>query len=276
MKHAQIRGLFFAACTLVPGWAAADVVVEVAPNRATVHIELPGDVKADVELRFEQALGLTADSLGISARLLDPADLGLSARLPASVSVPVVFPLLITIDPPASGPLAFSGVVAFDLHTHKLTYAPNSPLRLFAAEGGKSFQDITASIGLGSYRTGANKGGFSEFLIAADTRALASVIDEKFKRLQARLDANAARISSAVLATLQTQLRAARSSYDANDAQAASEKVEQFADIVRQNSGAAIPDVWRSARDVVNVAGELRADASTLKFSLLLKASGGS
>jgi hypothetical protein len=45
---------------------------------------------------------------------------------------------------------------------------------------------------------------------------------------------------------------------------------------VKQNSGAAIPDVWRSSRDVVNVAGDLRAGASTLKFSLLFKASGGS
>lgn len=273
MKHQLACALALAACAFSS--AQAGVTIETSPNRATAHVEL-GEIKADLELTFDQALGLTADSLGLTARLVNPGDLALATRLPASTSVPVAFPLLIAIEPPASGPLSFAGVVALDLHAHNLSYVAGSPLRLLAAEGGGPFQDITSSIGIGSYRTGASKGGFSEFLIAADLRPLATVIVEKFARLQSRLDAAAAAIPAPVLASLQVQLRSAKSAYDANDPLLAAERIEQFAQSVKQNSGTAIPDVWRSARDVVNHAGELRSGASTLKFSLLLKASGGS
>jgi uncharacterized protein DUF6689 len=277
MKLALALGLSVLAAAAAPLWAVNGLAtVEISENHVTALIELPGDLKADLNLSFEQALGLSAESLGLSARVIDPADLSLAARLPSSSSIPVGFPVLIAIEPPASGPLAFSGLVTIDLHTHNLAYTPNSPLRLLAAEAGKKFQDITVSTSLGSYRAGGAKGGFSEFLIVADVRPVNTVIAEKFQRLQSKLDDNASSIASAVLSTLQTALGAARTSYLANDALGAAEKTQQFADLVKQNSGAAIPDVWRSSRDVVNVAGDLRSGASTLKFSLLFKASGGS
>ena len=277
MKHALAFGVSVAVSMAAPTWAANGLAtVEISPNHVTAHVELPGDLKADLNLTFEQALGLSVESIGLSARVIDPADLGLAARLPSSSGVPVGFPVLIAIEPPASGPLAFSGIVSIDLHTHNLAYTPNSPLRLLAAEAGKKFQDITASTSIGSYRAGAAKGGFSEFLIVADARPVGTVITEKFQRLQSKLDDNASSIASAVLSTLQTTLNAARTSYLANDALGGAEKIQQFADLVKQNSGAAIPDVWRSTRDVVNVGGNLRSGASTLKFSLLFKASGGS
>lgn len=270
-------GLVAALLMAVPAWAVGGVTsLEVSGNKAVARIELPGDISADLEVTFEQVLGLSASSLGLSARLVSPNDLGLTSRLPSSASIPSGFPVLIAIEPPPTGPLAFSGVVAIDLHTHNLNYVPNCPFRLFAAESGKSFQDITASAGVGSYRTGGSKGGFSEFLIAADLRSVDSVIAEKFQRIQSKLDASASAIPGAVLAKLQTALNSARDSYLANDPVAASDKVQQFADLVKQNSGSVIPDVWRSTRDVVNVAGDLRSGASTLKFSLLIKASGGS
>ena len=250
--------------------------VEISANHATAHIALPGDIGADLDLSFEQSLGLTVESLGISAKLVDPTSVALVSRLPASVGVPAAFPLLIAIEPPSSGPLAFSGVVSIDLHTHNLSYTTNSPLRFYAAESGKSFQDITTSIGLGSYRTGGSKGGFSEFLVVADVRPVDTVIQEKLQRVQAKLDAAATTIPAAVLTALQTQLTAAKNAYLAGNPSDAADKVQQFADAVKQSSGAAIPDVWRSARDVTNLAGDLRSAAATLKFSLLIKANGGS
>jgi uncharacterized protein DUF6689 len=277
LRRSLLCGLVAAVSLAAPSWAASGIAnITIAQNSVTASVQLPGDVTADLNLQFEQALGLTVESLGLSAKLVSPSDLGLAARLPTSASVPAGFPVLITIEAPSTGSLAFSGVVAIDLHTHNLTYTTNSPLRLFAAEAGTSFQDITGSTGLGSYRAGATKGGFSEFLIVADVRSVDTVIAEKFQRVQSVLDANASSIASAVLTTLRTTLSAARASYLASDALTASEKVEQFADTVKQNSGSSIPDVWRSARDVVNVAGDLRSGASTLKFSLLFKASGGS
>jgi len=250
--------------------------IDISQNHATAHIALPGDIGLDLDLSFEQCLGLTAESLGISASLVDPASLSLVQRLPASTSIPAAFPVKIAIEPPASGPLAFSGIVSIDLHTHNLAYTAPSPFRFYAAEAGGSFQDITSSIGLGSYRTGGSKGGFSEFLVVADARPIDAVIQEKFQRLQTKLDAASSLIPGPVLASLQAQLSSARNTYLANDALGAADGVQQFADGVRQNSGEAIPDVWRSARDVPNVAGDLRGSAATLKFSLLMKANGGS
>jgi hypothetical protein len=190
-------------------------------------------------------LGLSADSIGLSARVIDPGDLNIVSRLPASVSVPVGFPVLITIDPPSSGPLSFSGIASIDLHTHNLTYVANSPLRLFTAEPGKKFQDITASTGLGSYRTGANKGGFSEFLILADVRPVDPVIADKFQRLQSKLDGSASVIAASVLPSLQAALTAARN---------ASSRTTRwwrpgnptFAELVKQN---AVRDPGRLAVD---------------------------
>jgi hypothetical protein len=279
LKRWVIGGLAVASLVAGPVWAAGPGIasIESTTTKVTAKIELPGNIKADLELTFEQAVGLTVDSIGLSARLVDPSDLGLIGRLPPSVNVPAAFPVLISIEPPANGPLSFSGVVSIDLHTHNLTYLPGTPLRLFVAPNGKgSFCDITASIGLGSYRTGANKGGFSEFLIVADLRLINGVIDEKFKRLQGLLDGSTRSIPSAVMATLQAQLADARNLYyNADNPAGASDKIQLFADTVKLNSGAGIPDVWRSSRDVVNVAGDLRSSAATLKFSLILKASGG-
>jgi hypothetical protein len=41
--------------------------------------------------------------------------------------------------------------------------------------------------------------------------------------------------------------------------------------VVVANSGSAIPNVWRSSRDLVNAAGLLRAAGETLRFSLGLQ-----
>jgi len=268
-----LAGVFVAAAALAaPGVTS----VEISANHATAHIALPGDIGADLDLSFEQSLGLTVDSLGISAKLVDPSNLALVGRLPGSVSIPAAFPVLIAIEPPSSGPLAFSGIVAIDLHTHNLSYTTNSPLRFYAAESGKAFQDITTSIGLGSYRTGGSKGGFSEFLVVADVRPVDTVIQDKYQRVQAKLDAAATTIPQAILTALQAQLTASKNAYLAGDPSGAADKAQQFADAVKQNSGSAIPDVWRSARDVTNLAGDLRSAAATLKFSLLIKANGGS
>jgi hypothetical protein len=277
LKYAKAFALIAAISSPSLVWTANGVSsIEISQNKVNAGIELPGDLKADLELSFEQVLGLNAQSLGLSAKLIDPTSLNLISRLPTSASIPAAFPVMITIDPPSTGPLAFSGIVTIDFHTHNLAYTPNSPFRLMAAEAGKNFQDLTGSNALGSYRTGGSKGGFSEFLIVADIRPANTVITEKFQRLQSKLDDNATAIGNTVLTTLQSTLAAARTAFLANDPLAAAEKIKQFAEIVGQNSGSAIPDVWRSARDVVNVAGDLRSGAATLKFSLLLKASGGS
>lgn len=252
--------------------AQSPVTLTVGGSSVEATIELPGGIEADLTLEFESVVGLSASSIGLSAGLVDPLDAELVARLAdvVDVSVPGAFPVMIEIEPPSTGPLSFTGVVELEVHTHNLSYVANSPLRLVAAPLGGPFEDITKWAGSGSYRVGGNKGGFSQFLIVADARPVSEVIDLKFARVQETLDENASEIEPEVVDDLQNELNEAWSWRLSDDYVEAAATIAKFIDVVESNSGTAIPDVWRSSRDLVNVAGELREAAATLRFSLNL------
>lgn len=243
-------------------------------NEVLATISLPGGISAELTLSFENVVGLNLATLGLSAQLVSPSDLALLNRLPGGglVGIPGTFPVLVRVQPSAESTLSFEGVYTLSLHTDNLVFAPNTPLRLFHAEGSEPFADITEAMGLGSYRVRGASGSFSEFLIVADTRPLPAVASEKLDALQALLDARAAAIGPGVLADLRTTLRAARTAFDAGNLPAASDKVKAFAAKVKDASGSEIPNVWRANSSVINVAGELRAAASTLMLSLALLA----
>lgn len=268
-----------ALCLATVGAAGAEGIAEitVTGSAAEAKVELASGVSADLTVSFEQVVGLHAGggSLGLSAAAIDPTDLALLARLPdvQLMGIPAAFPVLIAVEPPASGPLSFSGVVKIELHTHDLEYTVNSPLRLFAADAGGPFRDITNTMGMGSYRVGGSKGGFSEFLIVTDLRAATAVIDGKFDRIQAVLDDNCTEIGSQELATLQAHLDGAWSWYASGNLLAAIDELDSFVAAVKAGSGQAIPSTWRSGGGLKNVAGELREGAGTLRFSLSLAAS---
>jgi hypothetical protein len=254
------------------GQGIVDVVVE--GNELRAGISLPGGIAADLTIGFEQVVGLTPENVGLAAGLVSPTDPALLARL-TQASIPVGFPVLLRIEPPAEGGLSFSGVVSISLHTHNLLFVPNTPLRLFAAPLGGRFEDITESMGMGSYRARGRKGDFSEFLIVADLRPLGTAIQAKLNRLDQLLDENAASLDGAVLAELTALAADIRAAWAAGRTRDAITKTEAFLDAVKRNSGAAIPNVWRSSRDLVNVAGRLRAAGETLRFSLSLKSNLG-
>ncbi len=275
IKNLTCIGLLFFAAAFAG--AQGLVGASISGTSFTAGIELPGGLEADLEISFEKVVGLTAANLGAAAELVDPLDPDLLDRLPdLNVSLAGGFPVKVSIEPPAAGALSFSGIASIDIHTHNLSYNADCPLRLFAAEAGAPFRDITASIGMGSYRTHGTKGGFSEFLIVADLRPLGAVIDGKFQHTQAILDSHGWLIDEEVLGLLQAQLDLAASTwYGAGDAVGAIREVEKFGEMVAEHSGEDIPDVWRASGDLVNVAGELRAAAGTLRFSLNLRANAG-
>lgn len=246
----------------------------VSGNQVSATIALPGGLGADLTIRFEQVVGLNLANLGLSAEVVNPLNLALLSRL-SGASLPTGFPVLLRIEPPASGGLSFSGIVTLDIHTHNLNLGVQSPLRLLAASNGGPFTDITVTMGMGSYRACGNKGGFSEFLIGIDLRPVDRVINAKLNRLQGILTDNAGQIEPAVHAELAATLDAVRTSYINGATQTAIQQVEAFTATVKEHSGADIPDVWRSAGDLVNVAGLLREAAGTLRFSLNLKSSQG-
>lgn len=250
------------------------IQVEIDDTDAEVTITAAGAIELDLTLDFEQVIGLSASSLGLSAELVALNDLGLLGRLPQDVSIPALFPLMVQIEPPSTSPLTFTGVVEIEFHTHNLVYTEAAPFRLFAAPLGGPFVDITKSVGMGSYRARGVKGGFSQFLLAADVRSGPAVIDDKFDRLDSLLSTHAGSMSVATHTSLIDLLDAAAASwYNAGDAAEAARLIDDLADEVRAASGSEIPNTWRSSRDLTNVAGLLRAAAETLRFSLLRQSS---
>ncbi len=243
-----------------PGFAASTKLVH--------EIDI-GGFSADLTIEFEQVVGLSANNLGISVDLINPLDLGLLKRLPSAASLLSDFPVKVTIEPPASGGLSFSGVVTVEIYTHDLQYVAGSPFRMYSAPLGGTFVDVTSSNASGSYRSGGTKGTFSEFILVADVRSLDAQVLDKFDRLDGLLGTHSAAMPAAVYDDLAALAAAAQSAYDGGNLTAAIGLIEDFDAEVQAGSGTDIPDVWRSARDLTNVAGELRAAAATLRFSLI-------
>jgi hypothetical protein len=265
--------LTFAILAALPAAGQGIVGSSVNGNEVSLTLSLPGGIGANLTLGFEEVTGLSVENLGISAYLANPSSLGFLSRLPSGTVL--ALPLVVRIEPPAAGGLTFKGVASLNLHTHNLSYAPGTPLRFFSAPLGGQFEDITTGIGAGSYRARGTKGGFSEFLIALDLRGVDQIIERKFDRLEAMLESYEGAMPGSVYYDLEHRLAAARTDYNVGATASAIQKIDGFLAVVEQHSGTAIPNVWRSARDLVNVAGYLREGAATLRFSLELKRARG-
>jgi len=245
--------------------ASVPVSVTVGENSATVRIGSATAPLADLSLRFDDASGITAANLGIKAETISVNAPALLARLPSSLSsIPGALPLMITIEPPVSGTLEMHRITHVELHTHALPYVAGSPLRLFKAQIGGSFRDITESVQPGSVRTRGTTPGWSQFLIISDLRSTNTVIAEKFAYLQNQLNL----LSPAEAAPLQSYLNTAQSAVAGGNYNGAIVAMDSFSARVSARAGTYIPDTWRSARDVTNNAGELLAGANTLAFSI--------
>jgi hypothetical protein len=262
-----------AAMGLASAASAAVSEIVVVGDKVTAKIEAAG-VSADLTVGFESAANLSAANLGLSAEAVNPLDPALVSRLPGSlVSAPAGFAVLLRIEPPASGGLSFDGVTTVELYTTDLLYVAGSPLRLFSARAGGPFADITEMIAGGSYRTRGGGGHYSDFLIVADTRPLTQTISAKFDALAALLTAHAGTLGAGRHLALANQLDAARDSWLAGEHDVAIRAVEAFDAAVKADADAGgIPNRWRADGGPPNVAGELRAAARTLRFSLTLAA----
>jgi hypothetical protein len=243
------------------------VQVSIQGNTATAVIGNPLSPAADITLQFDDATGLSASSLGISARLVDVSDAAVLARLPnASLNLlPAAQPLLVTIAPPATGGLSLRGVVRFELHTHALPYTLGSSFRVFKAPPAGNFRDITHQIAQGSVRARGTTSGFSQFLVLTDLRATDAVVLDKIGQLHAAVAA----LPSAERPAFEALLTALEGALAGNDHAGAISLADQLAQRARNRAAAgAIGNEWRATRDVQNQAGDLEAGAATLKFSI--------
>ncbi len=251
-----------------PAMASGVGQVQVVGNEVTATVEV-GVFRASLKITFEQALGLNATALDLSAVQLDPTSPALLSRLPnpSKITLPAQFPIQISVSPGAASNLTFAGVYEIELSTSNLVFHPD--FRIFKATGGGLFQDITDFSGVGSYRVRGMSGEFSDFLILLDIRNKNSVVSQKFDALQNNLNSFAGQIESGVLSNLQAKLDSARQSYLLGLTVEAAADLEAFANEVKANEGANIPNLFR-ANDATtaNVAGILRSGANTLIFSI--------
>lgn len=271
MRSPIIAVLFVAILLAAPPAGAQIASATVADDTYRATVTLPGGIATELSVRFDGAVGLEPAALGVTAQLVNPASTALLARLPnlQDFAIPAAFPVLISIAPPAGGGFAFEGVYEIELYTRNLHYAAGTPLRLFSAPSGGAFVDITERVTGGSYRPRGSGGHFSEFMIVADLRPLPTVIDAKFARLSALLQAHGAATAAPARTTLAQLLAHAQSTWLAADAAGAADALSDFEAAVADAAAAGqIPRVWRSAGDITNVDGELRAAARTLRFSL--------
>lgn len=266
IKLFAVAIIFIAHHSTTEAQAGTEITVE--GNRVEAVIELTDGVSADLTITFENAVGLSPESLGLSAEIIDITDLSILDRLPdpLNVSMNAAFPMLITIEPPANQGFSFSGVASIDIHTHNLEYTTNTPLRFMKAPLNGEFRDFTMTVGSGSYRARGTTGKFSQFLIATDLRPLQWVISDKLTRLQNELNNAQTELSLSIYNDLSQQLAAIEQAINSDNYAQADGLLGDFIKYIKQQPS--IPNVWRSSRDVNNIAGELVAHSQTLRFSL--------
>jgi hypothetical protein len=248
------------------GAQALPISIGITGNVATVRVGNPSSPMADVILTFDDAVGLTPAALGVSAQLIDINSVAMTSRLPNPTLVKLTsgLPVMVTIEPPRAGGLVQHRVTHVEVHTHGLAYSAGSTFRLFKAQLGGTFRDITGEVAPGSVRTRGTTPGWSQFIVVADLRASANVIVAKYSYLRTM----AAPLPDAEEAPLVALLDASEDALGAGDFATASAKLEEFRARVSQRAGSTIPDVWKATRDVTNTAGELLAGADTLAFSI--------
>ena len=260
--------------------AAGGVVVTIIDGRkAKADITLPnpngGNYTAEFELEFEtdNLQNLTVACIGISADVLDASEItDVESRLPhpppgPSQVIDPAFPVRVTVEPPAGCGLAFENEYEVSYETDDLVYTPGSPYRLVKAPTGGLFRYVTGSITQGSVRSRGSSGGFSEFVIIKDERANpgyeADCVNE-YDTLESRLDNSS--ISLTARHALQTDLQVSRAAYEAGNFTEAINLLSSFFAHCATYGGEALPNRWRSARDLDNIEGDLVGHADTLRF----------
>jgi len=266
------------ACALAAGATSAhagSVVVTIIDGRkAHADISLPapggGSYTAEFEIEFENPQNLTVACLGLDADVLDAGEIAdVESRMPAvgNQVVDTAFPVRVTVEPPSGCGLQFDDEVHVEYHTVDLAYAPFSPYRLMKAPIGLAFHDVTGAVASGSVRARGSGGSFSEFVIVKTlVQDYAGDAGDGYDALEARLDDPAIGLSAQL--TLQADLAVSRAAFDAANYAQAIAHLDDLDLHCAALGGPALPNVWRSARDLANAEGELVTLSGNVKFAL--------
>lgn len=289
-----------AAFMLMAASANADTVsVTVSGNVATAVIAVDSvtpparTFHATATITFTDVQNLTPTSLGLTAFAVNPTDPLLTQRLcglplPCAISVDPDFPVIVRVEPPThgldwlyvsgfegeswAGDLSFRNSYTLEVHTTDLTFTAPTPYRLFKSPLGGSFADYSDYVCAGSVRARDRDGGFSEFLMVRDTRDVLSVALGKSVDLRLRITTSS--LLSGVVGLLTGLLD--QLDLDVSLAQlglipystAVADSEALLAQIAASSTAGNVPNDWRAARDLDNVAGNLAGRTASLRYSL--------
>jgi phosphohistidine swiveling domain-containing protein len=294
---------FFSAVLLA--WSAmpamADVVVTIVhANTATALIDLPSaadpQYSATVTIRFDAAMNLSADSLGLTATIVEP---GTFTGLPAKVSLDPNFPVVVSVEPQTAifrngldegeegdGNLSFVDSYELEIHSdeHLSCSSSSSNFRLFKApHDSDTFADITDALYRGSVRARGRGGAFSRFVIVHDTRSFAlpilpvlGLLDLPVAlvgKILAVVDAIlAAGISDTGLVTDLVNFILGPTGVVVNlvllNVNGAIHSVDALLADVAGHSGTDIPNFWSASSPTTDGAGQIISAGNTLNFTL--------
>jgi hypothetical protein len=258
---------------------AGGVVVTIIDGRkAKADITLPnpggGDYTAEFELEFEtdNLQNLTVECIGISADVLDAAEIAniQNNRLPHTNGTQIIdpaFPVRITVEPPSGCGLAFQNHYDVTLDTDDLVFEPFSKYRLLKAPIGQDFRYVTGSVIQGSVRARGRAGGFSEFIVIKDNAQVQDYLgdcENEYDQLADRLAHST--MSPSARHALETDLAVSRAAYDAGNYSEAIARLSSFNAHCVAYGGEALPNRWRSTRDLDDVEGDLVGRTDTLNF----------
>ena len=265
------------ALTALPSASAQTVSdLTVADRAVMATVSVPSGQSADLSIAFENASGLTAETIGLSVAVRPPFDPNVLSRLPATspgtIAPAAGLPMVVTVAPSAG--FSFDGVATVELYTTDLKFAAGSPLRLFKAEDGGAFRDITTMNAGGSYRSRGSTGKFSEFVIVSDLRSSAEVFSVKAARLDGLIADARAQAGDALADALAADLAAARTAAADGRYADAIGAADALADRADTAGAEGVLANRYAPGGPENLAGQLRAEALTLRFTLTQAANG--
>lgn len=213
---------------------------------------------------------LTVPCVGFSVSVLDATAIAnVRSRLPDPVNqgVDPALPLRVIIEPPSGCGLVFEDEYDAEFDATNLVFNPASPYRLMKAPVGGAFEDITNVVDAGSVRARGCGGTFSEFVLVRDqAQNYTSELIAAFAGLASVIDDAA--VGPTARATLGTDHHVSRSAFEAGNFSAAIAGLDDLTEHSGILGGPALPNRWRSARDLVNLEGDIVARSNHMKFLL--------
>ena len=287
--------------------AAADIVtVTINGNVATATMSIDDTIGRThhgiVTITFDEVQHLTATSLGLTAFAVNPNDPALVTRLcgtplPCGISVDPDFPVMVRVEPPTHGvnwlfrssfesnedwpaDLFFRNSYTLEVHTTELTFTAPTPYRLFKAPVGGAFADYSDYVCSGSVRARDRDGGFSDFLMVRDTRpdltvALAKSVDLRLRTTSSGLLPAVVALLTGLLDQLDADIALAQLNLIPYST-TVTDTETLLAQIAASSAAGDLPNSWRAAHDLDNVAGNLAGRTASLRYNLRRLAAPGS